>query len=162
MPAGAPAIRRRDEARQRLFRAQAAERRARSQLEFRREAYRTALDADEAAGALRAQYRAAERNYAESRRERADAQRALTAAAPAAAEAPKLRKGTMIGLGAMGAEAAETVKATSEPAQGFFPQGGDGVEEPAPEDRTVMKQAAGFETPSIGSGLAGSRSVQIA
>lgn len=86
-PAGEAAIRRGTEARQRLFQAQSREQRARRQLEFRREAYRTALDADEPAAGLRAQYRVAERAYAAAQRERAAAQRAVTAAAPAAAEA---------------------------------------------------------------------------
>src|SRR5262245_39717154 len=63
-------------------------------------------------------------------------------AAAAGASAPNLRKATMIGLGAMGAEGEEAAKVLSEPPQGFFPQGSDGIEEPAPEDRTVMKQAA--------------------
>jgi len=69
---------------------------------------------------------------------------APVAAKPAAAAtpAPAVRKATMIGLGAMGAEAADVAKVLSEPPQGFFPSGKDGVEEPAPEDRTVMKQAA--------------------
>jgi uncharacterized protein (TIGR02266 family) len=67
---------------------------------------------------------------------------AAPAAAKPASAAPAVRKSTMIGLGAMGADAAEAAKALSEPAQGFFPDGKDGVEEPAPEDRTVMKQAA--------------------
>jgi hypothetical protein len=76
-----------------------------------------------------------------------DSATATPIAAPAAAKAdaataPTIRKATMIGLGAMGADAAEAAKALSEPAQGFFPEGKDGVEEPAPEDRTVMKQAA--------------------
>src|SRR5262245_35609329 len=50
--------------------------------------------------------------------------------AAAVATASAARKSTMIGLGAMGSEAAETVKATSEPVQSFFPEGKDGVEEP--------------------------------
>src|SRR6187399_1778379 len=61
-----------------------------------------------------------------------------TAAAPKAtsgAPAPAVRKATMIGLGAMGADAADTGTAASEPPQGFFPEAEkDGVEEPAPED----------------------------
>jgi peptidoglycan/LPS O-acetylase OafA/YrhL len=88
-PTGQEALRRADQARQRLFRAQAGERRTRNQLEFRREAYRTALDADEPAVALRARYRAAERAYAAAQRERTAAQRAVTAAAPAAADASR-------------------------------------------------------------------------
>jgi hypothetical protein len=88
-PSGQEAIRRANQARQRLFRTQRQESRARSQLEFRREAYRTALEADDPSAALRARYRAAERAYAAAQRERASARRAVTAAAPAAREASR-------------------------------------------------------------------------
>jgi uncharacterized protein (TIGR02266 family) len=70
------------------------------------------------------------------------------APAPAAAsEPPKLaamRKGTMIGLGSLGAEAAEgadTAPPADKPAA-FFPESLGTPSEPPPEDRTVMKQAA--------------------
>jgi hypothetical protein len=94
-PAGQEAIRRANEAEQRLFRAQTRERRARSQLEFRREAYRTALDAGDPAAALRARYRAAERAYAAAQRERAAAQRRVAATRPAAQEASR-RMGAVV------------------------------------------------------------------
>ncbi|HVR20814.1 MAG TPA: TIGR02266 family protein, partial [Polyangiaceae bacterium] len=59
------------------------------------------------------------------------------------APTPVVRKSTMMGLGAMGSEAPEPIaNPPAEAATGFFPAGRDGVEEPAPEDRTVMKQAA--------------------
>jgi hypothetical protein len=67
------------------------------------------------------------------------------AAAPAAEPAPAkptMRKATMIGLGAMASEAKdEPSKDEAAAAPAFFPSDG-GPEQPAPEDRTVMKQAA--------------------
>src|SRR4051812_29543937 len=67
------------------------------------------------------------------------------ASAPPAAEptaAPKVRKATMIGLGGM-PDATKSESPKDEPtAPGFFPQSDDSVQQPAPEDRTVMKQAA--------------------
>jgi len=67
-------------------------------------------------------------------------------AAPVAAEAPKpvVRKATMIGLGSLGAaaaDAAEEDKPAEKPAA-FFPESTGTPSEPPPEDRTVMKQAA--------------------
>lgn len=56
---------------------------ARQTMEDRREAYRTALDAGEPAGALEADYRAAERAFAAAQRAAADAQNELAAAEPA-------------------------------------------------------------------------------
>jgi uncharacterized protein (TIGR02266 family) len=58
-------------------------------------------------------------------------------AAAAVAEAKPVRKGTMIGLGAV--KAAETPSPSTSGA--FFPKNAP-AEQPAPEDRTVMKQAA--------------------
>jgi uncharacterized protein (TIGR02266 family) len=62
---------------------------------------------------------------------------------------PVVRKATMIGLGAMGSHAAAAAaKAAETPASpaagggGFFPQSDSEADMPAPEDRTVMKQAA--------------------
>jgi uncharacterized protein (TIGR02266 family) len=67
-----------------------------------------------------------------------------SASSPPAADAspakPTVRKATMIGLGAMGEAAKDEAK--EEPAAApFFPNEG-APEQPAPEDRTVMKQAA--------------------
>jgi len=70
------------------------------------------------------------------------------AKAPAtAAEAPRApnpRKATMIGLGAMNASNRPPVVAATpeKPAASFFPETNSQAEMPAPEDRTVMKQAA--------------------
>src|SRR4051794_11326474 len=82
-----------------------------------------------------------------------------TAAAPAAASAPPAaapaaeapaakpatRKATMIGLGAMSEPPKAKEEAAKEenetPAGGFFPKSDGSIEQPAPEDRTVMKQA---------------------
>lgn len=70
------------------------------------------------------------------------------APAPAAtAEAPKLgamRKATMIGLGSLASDAADGAEAEkpAEKSGGFFPDSPGTAQEPAPEDRTVMKQAA--------------------
>jgi len=75
-------------------------------------------------------------------------QPAAPAAPPAAASAtgaprPAIRKATMIGLGALGSDtgSADESKAEEPAKEGFFPDTGD-AEQPAPEDRTVMKQAA--------------------
>jgi uncharacterized protein (TIGR02266 family) len=56
---------------------------------------------------------------------------------PSAAPPRAARKSTMIGLGAMG----ETPAPPPGPAEAFFPKSND-IDMPAPEDRTVMKQAA--------------------
>src|SRR5260221_6548635 len=77
----------------------------------------------------------------------------MTPAVPEAAAAgskPAVpRKATMIGLGAMGSQAAAAASKASgsappRPATGgaFFPQSDSQADMPAPEDRTVMKQAA--------------------
>src|SRR5690606_12707398 len=54
------------------------------------------------------------------------------------------RKGTMIGLGAIAAKAAEPEPAAPAPAaeSSFFPETDSKKDLPPPEDRTVMKQAA--------------------
>ena len=72
---------------------------------------------------------------------------AMSAKAPAAtADAPKppnMRKSTMIGLGAMNPSNRPPVVASADkPAASFFPETKSEAEMPAPEDRTVMKQAA--------------------
>ena len=79
---------------------------------------------------------------------------AMTPAMPesASGKPPMVRKATMIGLGAMGshaaaaaaAKAAESVPPPSAAAKGggMFPMSDSEADMPAPEDRTVMKQAA--------------------
>lgn len=76
-----------DRAQQRRFRADEAVARTRSELELRREAYRTALDAREPAARLRARYLAAEEDFEQARAARAEAVRAEAAARPPAAAA---------------------------------------------------------------------------
>lgn len=83
-PVEQQAIDRLSQARQRRFEADAAVSRARQELELRREAYRTALDAGEPAAALRVRYQAAVREHDAARAERAAATRAEAAARPAA------------------------------------------------------------------------------
>jgi hypothetical protein len=78
------AIRTLDRAQQQRFRAEETVRRTRSELELRREAYRTALDAGEPAGALRIRYRAADAMFEQARADRQRALRAEAAARPAA------------------------------------------------------------------------------
>lgn len=74
-------------AQQRTFLAEGTVRRTRAELELRREAYRTALDAGEPAGALRARYRAANAAFEQARADRQAATRTQTAARPAATAA---------------------------------------------------------------------------
>jgi hypothetical protein len=83
-PAEQQAIETLDRAQQRRFRAEETVRRARSELELRREAYRTALDAGEPAGTLRSRYRAADAAFEQARATRESAVRAEAAARPAA------------------------------------------------------------------------------
>src|SRR6187399_1348298 len=65
----------------------------------------------------------------------------VAAADPAAK--PAQRKATMIGLGAMSdAPPKDEPKKEEEAAPAFFPASDGAIEQPAPEDRTVMKQAA--------------------
>jgi hypothetical protein len=88
-PAEQQAIRAFEQAQQRRLGADAAVQRAREELELRREAYRTALDAGEPAAALRLRYRAAERAHEQARADRVAATRAeesTRAAATAARE----------------------------------------------------------------------------
>jgi uncharacterized protein (TIGR02266 family) len=71
---------------------------------------------------------------------------AMSTKAPAVGDAPKppnLRKSTMIGLGSMTPANRPAVATTPDkPAASFFPETKSEAEMPAPEDRTVMKQAA--------------------
>jgi uncharacterized protein (TIGR02266 family) len=76
---------------------------------------------------------------------------AMTPAVPdASGKAPVVRKATMIGLGAMGAHAAAAAAKAAESVPppsvakggGMFPFSDSEADMPAPEDRTVMKQAA--------------------
>jgi hypothetical protein len=78
------AIRTFDQAQQRHAQAGETVRRTRDELELRREAYRTALDAGDPAGALRAQYRAAGAAFEQARATQEAAARAETTARPAA------------------------------------------------------------------------------
>ena len=68
-------------------RASGAERRAREELVFRREAYRTALDAGRPAAVLERRYDRAQANYAAARGARAEAFARVAAARPAANDA---------------------------------------------------------------------------
>jgi hypothetical protein len=81
------AIRTLDQAQQRRFRAEQTVRRTRSELELRRERYRTALDAGEPAAALRTRYLAANAAFEQARTSRQRAARAEAAARPAATAA---------------------------------------------------------------------------
>ena len=81
------AIRALNEAQQRRFQAEGTVQARRAELELRREAYRTALDAGEPADALRARYRAAEAAFEQARADRQAAARAEAAARPAATAA---------------------------------------------------------------------------
>lgn len=76
-----------DRAQQARFRAEERVRQSRSELELRRERYRTALDAGDPAAALRAQYLAAEAEFARARSARAAAVRAEDSVRPAASRA---------------------------------------------------------------------------
>jgi len=86
-PAEQQAISALDRAQQARFRADERVRQTRSELELRRERYRTALDAGDPAARLRTQYLAAEKAFEDARTERARAGRAESAAQPAAARA---------------------------------------------------------------------------
>jgi hypothetical protein len=86
-PAEQQAIRTLDTAQERHFRAGEAVRQKRSELELRREAYRTALDAGDPAGALRTQYRAAYAAFEQARADQKRAAQAEAAATPAATAA---------------------------------------------------------------------------
>ena len=82
--AEAAALERRDQARQRLFGATQRQARTRREVEFRREEFRAAVDADRPAGALERRYRAAQEAFAKAQVEQREARRALAAARPAA------------------------------------------------------------------------------
>lgn len=83
-PTPPPEVAERDRARERFEEAQSRARRARAELELRREAYRTALDANQPAAALERRYLAAQRTYERAVRQREDAARKLQALEPAA------------------------------------------------------------------------------
>jgi hypothetical protein len=83
------ALRVRNEAQARLFRADRRQQQARRDVEFRREEFRAALDAELPAGALERRYRAAQAEFAEAQQERQAAARALAAAQPAARAAER-------------------------------------------------------------------------
>ena len=82
--AAGPASQRLQEAQARAARASGERQRALENLELRREAYRTALEAGQPARALRAQYDAAQHRFGAADRELRDAERAAAAAQPAA------------------------------------------------------------------------------
>ncbi|MEX2211969.1 MAG: zinc ribbon domain-containing protein [Gaiellaceae bacterium] len=83
-PAEQKALRTLERALQQRFLADGRVQTARAELELRREAYRTALDAGEPAGALRTRYRAAESQFERAGEARQAAGRAEQAARPAA------------------------------------------------------------------------------
>lgn len=71
--------------------AESAHQQALTQLEFDRERYRTALDADEPAAALKLRYRQAERDFARAERQLATARAAVARTQPAAEAASERR-----------------------------------------------------------------------
>lgn len=83
------ALRTLERAQQRLFLDDGRVRTTRAELELRREAYRTALDAGDPAGALRARYLAAQTGFEQARTVRQATARAEQAARPAATAARK-------------------------------------------------------------------------
>jgi hypothetical protein len=83
-PAERAALARFGDAQTRVFQLQEQEAAARSELELRREAYRTALDADQPARELEQAYHQAEDRYEQARVARAAAQAEVEAARPAA------------------------------------------------------------------------------
>jgi hypothetical protein len=87
--AEAAALDRREQARQRLFETNRRQARTRREVDFRREEFRAAVDAERPAGALEQRYRAAQAAFAEAQVERRAAERALAAARPAAAAAER-------------------------------------------------------------------------
>ena len=78
-----------DEARQRLFAANSRRDQARQDVDFRREEFRAALDADGPSAALERRYRAAQDELAAAEEEQQAAQRAVAAAQPAATAAQR-------------------------------------------------------------------------
>ena len=80
----AAALRTRNQASQRLFRAERRQQQARREVGFRREEFRAALDAGRPSGALERRYRDAQAEFGDAQRERRAAARALSAAQPAA------------------------------------------------------------------------------
>src|SRR5918992_1469444 len=85
--ADSAALERRNQAQGRLRAAELRQGRARSEVEFRREEFRAALDAGRPAGALERRYRAAQAAFADAQAERRAAEQAFAAARPAAEEA---------------------------------------------------------------------------
>ena len=85
--AEASALRRRDQAQQRLVQANSRQARTRRDVDFRREEFRAAVDAGRPAGALEQRYRAAQEAFARAQVEQRAALRALVAARPAAENA---------------------------------------------------------------------------
>lgn len=86
-PAEQSAISALERAMQARFQAEGRVRQSRSELELRRERYRTALEAGDPAARLKSQYDAAEAQFARARAARADAARAEGAARPPATRA---------------------------------------------------------------------------
>jgi len=84
-----PAVRRADAAQDRVARAEDRRQNALQNLTLRREAYRTALDANKPADRLERLYNAAQVSYAAAQRELRAARRAEAAAAPAAVTAER-------------------------------------------------------------------------
>jgi hypothetical protein len=85
------ALQQAEEARMRLDTANTTVARARRTLEFRREEYRTALDAGRTAPGLERAYRASQAALARAERERGAAEQAVQQTAPAAEEADRRR-----------------------------------------------------------------------
>ena len=88
-PVEQAAIDRHRVAQQRLFAAQTQQREARQNVEFTREEYRAALDADEPSAALERQYRAAQQELRTAQAAVVSAGRAAAAAEPAATAASR-------------------------------------------------------------------------
>jgi hypothetical protein len=78
-----------NEARQRLFAASSRRDQARQDVDFRREEFRAALDADQQSAALERRYRAAQDELAAAEEEQRAAQEAVAAAEPAATAAQR-------------------------------------------------------------------------
>jgi hypothetical protein len=90
-PAERAAVERATAARSRLFTAQAERRRAREELELRREAYRTALDEGRRAPALQRDYNQAQERFVQAERALASAEARLSATEAAASDAHRRR-----------------------------------------------------------------------
>jgi hypothetical protein len=88
-PAEQAAIDRAQNASERLYQVQSAERRARDRLELSREAYRTALEAKKPAAALARAYEAAQASFRQAQADVATAKRNVAAVAPTAQAADR-------------------------------------------------------------------------